>query len=265
MPETSWGFEIEAEEFESWVRQETVDWVCLDKPPMVVCHPSKRGPRSSLVGAFRLFRQLDSGHLIFRIDRETSGVVLIAKNRETASLLQRAVERRNVHKEYIAILCGELREKVVVDVPLGRDMESPIVAKQAVRPDGKEARTLFEPLATAGGYSLVRVGMTTGRQHQIRAHAEWMKHPVVGDKMYGVPPEIFLTFIEEGWTDLHTGALAHRRQALHALRVVFELPGGDLELEAPLESDLVSFTREHMGPVDAVRLISQLDSGPDRR
>lgn len=250
MPETNWGFEITSAEFESWIQEESADWISLDKPPMVVCHPSKHGPQSALVGACRLFRELDACHLVFRIDRETSGVVLIAKNREAASRLQRTVERRGVHKEYIAILTGELREKVTVDVPLGRDLNSPIVAKQAGQADGKTASTLFEPVATGGGFTLTRVRMTTGRQHQIRAHAEWMDHPVVGDKMYGVPPDLFLTFIEDGWTDRHDAVLAHRRQALHARRVVFDLPDGPLRLEAPMEADLVAFARDRMGLED---------------
>jgi 23S rRNA pseudouridine1911/1915/1917 synthase len=92
--------------------------------------------------------------------------------------------------------------------------------------------------------------MTTGRQHQIRAHAEWMKHPVIGDKIYGVPPDVFLTFIEVGWTERHDALLAHRRQALHARRVTFDLPGGPLCLEAPLEADLVAFAQEKMGLED---------------
>ena len=161
-----------------------------------------------------------------------------------------------VHKEYIAILTGELSEKVVVDVPLGRDLESPIVAKQGWRPeDGREARTEFVPLATDGGWSLVRVSMATGRQHQIRAHAEHVGFPVVGDKIYGVPPDLFLTFIDEGWTTLHEEKLGHRRQALHARRVVFDLADERLAFEAPLADDLIDFCRMRMGITDPVDLV----------
>ena len=256
MPETSWGYDIVRDEFESWVSLETDDWISINKPPMVVCHPSKHGPTSSLVGAIRYYRGLEAAHLIFRIDRETSGVVLAAKNRATASRLQRAVEGRMVHKEYIAILTGELSEKVVVDVPLGRDLESPIVATQGGRPeDGREARTEFVPLATDGGWSLVRVSMATGRQHQIRAHAEHVGFPVVGDKIYGVPPDLFLTFIDEGWTTGHEEKLGHRRQALHARRVIFDLADERLEFEAPLADDLIDFCRMRMGIADPVGLV----------
>jgi 23S rRNA pseudouridine1911/1915/1917 synthase len=256
VPETSWGYEIVRDEFESWVSLETDDWISINKPPMVVCHPSKHGPTSSLVGAIRYYRGLEAAHLIFRIDRETSGVVLAAKNRATASRLQRAVEGRMVHKEYIAILTGELSEKVVVDVPLGRDLESPIVAKQGARPDdGREASTEFVPLATDGGWSLVRVSMATGRQHQIRAHAEHVGFPVVGDKIYGVSPELFLTFIDEGWTTRHEEKLGHRRQALHARRVVFDLADERLEIEAPLADDLIDFCRMRLGIADPVDLV----------
>jgi 23S rRNA pseudouridine1911/1915/1917 synthase len=256
MPETDWGYDISRGEFDSWVRAETEDWICIDKPAMVVCHPSKHGPTSSLVGAIRHYRGLEAAHLVFRIDRETSGVVLAAKNRANASQLQRAVGGRMVHKEYIAILTGELRKKVVVDAPLGRDLESPIVAKQGVRPDdGREAKTEFVPLATGGGWSLVRVGMATGRQHQIRAHADHAGFPIVGDKIYGVPPDLFLTFIDKGWTSRHEEKLAHRRQALHARRVVFDLTDERLEFEAPLAGDLVEFCRERIGISDPIGLV----------
>ena len=257
MPETKWGYEIAGDEFESWVRAETDDWICIDKPPLVVCHPSKHGPTSSLAGAVRHYRGLESSHLIFRIDRETSGVVLVAKNRPTASRLQRAVGGRIVQKEYIAVLTGELSKIVTVDMPLGRDLDSPIVAKQGYRPKGgREAKTVFEPLATNRGFSLVRVEMWTGRQHQIRAHAAHSGFPLVGDKIYGVPADIFLSFIADGWTDRHEEILEHRRQALHAHRVVFNFPGERMSFEAPLAPDLVTFCLQRMGVDDPVRFAS---------
>ena len=248
MPETDWGFEILPSEFESWIQAENADWICVDKPALVVCHPSKHGPASSLVGACRLYRNLEACHLVFRIDRETSGVVLIARNREAASRLQKAVENRKVHKEYIAILKGELRGKVLEDRPLGRHRESVIVARQGWRPDiGRPCATFFEPIAVSAGFSFVRVTMSSGRQHQIRAHAELLGHPVVGDKIYGMPDEVFLSFIGPGLDVEQQDRVGHRRHALHAWRVVFDLPEGPLALEAPLAPDLVSFCRERMG------------------
>ena len=143
-----------------------------------------------------------------------------------------------------------------MDAPLGRDLDSPIVAKQGWRPqDGREAKTVFEPLAAGRGFSLVRVGIWTGRQHQIRAHASHIGFSLVGDKIYGVPADIFLSFIEDGWTDRHEKILEHRRQALHARRVVFNFPDERLAFEAPLAADLVKFCRQRIGIDDPEKLV----------
>src|SRR5271170_4221652 len=124
MPATEWGWQITPAELKKWIFFESRDIFAVNKPPFVVCHPSKKGPWSSLIGACREYFGVSRLHMPSRLDRETSGVVLFAKNPPTASRLQRAIADRRVEKVYMAILQGELTAPVVVDQPLGPDPDS---------------------------------------------------------------------------------------------------------------------------------------------
>ncbi len=233
------------EEVRTWILYEDERLLVINKPGDVVCHPSKSGPWSSLVGAAREVTGLPTVHLVFRLDRETSGIVLMAKDPRMASRLQRAAERHAVSKSYLAVLSGELEGPISVDQPLGDDTASPVFVKSAVRPDGKRSLTHFMPLATAGGFTLARVKTETGRKHQIRAHAQWMGKSIVGDKIYGPYPMAYLEFIDGGWTESLASRLLMRRQALHCAELdlrVAELP---LFLKAPLPEDMRQFCEAH--------------------
>lgn len=246
---------IDPNEFSRWIVEQDDDVIVLNKPGDVVCHPSKNGPWSSLVGACREFLGLPRVHLIYRLDRETSGVMVFAKHSRAAGRLQTAVEGRRVRKLYLAILAGELRGPVVVDEPLGRDFASPIAARQAVvrGPEGRPAVTEFLPLAVGGGFTLARVRPRTGRQHQIRVHAAWLGCPLVGDKLYGPDPLLFLEFIRDGFTPRLAEQLVLPRHALHARAMQFDPGEGGRTFAAPLTEDLRSFARERLG-LDAATL-----------
>ena len=221
----------------------------LNKPPLVVCHPSKQGPWSSLIGAAREFYGLSTVHMPFRLDRETSGVWLAAKTREAGQRLQRAVQARQVEKSDLAVVEGELTSPVTVDQPIGRTETSVVRIKQEVREDGQSAVTHFTPLSSARlsregrGYSLVRVVTETGRLHQIRVHAAFLGHALVGDKMYGPDETLFIDFLEQGWAGRLPEMLALRRQALHCEAV--EFPQLGLRYSAPLTRDLAEFCRQN--------------------
>lgn len=232
---------ITREELVGWILYEDDNLLVLNKPGDVVCHPSKAGPWSSLVGAAREYTGLPTMHLVFRLDRETSGVVVLTKHAAAARRLQMAMQQRRVAKAYIAILSGEMHEPVTVDQPLGDDTSSPVYVKTTVRPDGAKAVTHFTPLHHSNGFSLVQVVTETGRKHQIRAHALWLAHPLVGDKIYGPDDRLYLDFIDHGWNEALAKVLLLPRQALHCSRIDLTEAGAPAVFEAPLAEDLRRF------------------------
>lgn len=243
MPQTAWGWQISPPEFESWILLLSPDLLAVNKPGSVVCHPSKHGPWSSLIGAAREYLHEDVLHMPSRLDRETSGVVVFARNRIRGSELQRAIQHGRVRKTYTAILEGVLPAPVTVDRPIGRALGSAVFLKQSVRDDGQPAHTDFIPLAHASGRTLARIHPRSGRLHQIRVHASSIGHPVAADKLYGPDETHFLRFIEHGFDETLQRALPLPRQALHASSLEFDLPSGSLSFEAPLAADMDAFWR----------------------
>ncbi len=244
---------IDGADFEKWILREDDDLLVMDKPGWVVCHPSKNGPRSSLVGAARLHTGLETLHLISRLDRETSGLVLLAKHKAAARTYQMALQERKVEKSYLALLEGELAEPVTVNRRIARDGASPVYVKQAIRKSrtSQRAVTHFEPLAASNGFTLARVKPETGRKHQIRVHAQWLGHSIVGDKIYGPDENYYLQFIENGWTPDMKESLRLPRQALHASQIIFQLPEpnghNEQKFSAPFPQDWINFCHERMG------------------
>jgi 23S rRNA pseudouridine1911/1915/1917 synthase len=160
---------IAPEELRSWIIYEDESLFVVSKPGDVVCHPSKAGPWSSLVGAVREVTQLETVHLIFRLDRETSGVVVFAKNPKMARRLQMAMQERKVGKRYQAILTGALREVMTVDQPLGDDVASPVFVKSAVCEGGQRSVTHFMPEAVSRDAAFTLVNVVTGGMNKVSA------------------------------------------------------------------------------------------------
>jgi 23S rRNA pseudouridine1911/1915/1917 synthase len=240
---------IVAADLARWILHQDDDIVVVDKPGWVVCHPSKDGPWSSLVGALREYLGAPVLHLVSRLDRETSGVVVVAKHVTAAQRYQMAMQWRRSDKIYLAILTGELRQAQDVDASIARDTVGPVAVKRRIavagEPGSEKATTRFEPLAVANGLTLARVAPLTGRTHQIRLHAAHLGHALAGDKLYGADPSLYLDFVTHGWTEKLAAMLPLPRQALHAARLRFHEPGlGDFR--APPPPDLIEFARARM-------------------
>ncbi len=239
MPRVDWGWLIHPDELRSWILFQDDDLIALNKPAHVLCHPSKHGPWSSLAGAAREFFDLDKVHLPSRLDRETSGIVVIARHEKAASWVQQAMARREVHKIYHAILFGQLTQPVTADQPIGSDPGAEVVTRRVTVPQGGQpAVTRFEPVAVGERLTLVRVYPETGRRHQIRVHARAIGHPVVGDKVYALDERLFLDFLANGWTEEMQQRLWLSRHALHCSQwSVWKDPRTEYAFSCPLPAD----------------------------
>ena len=248
MPATDWGWLITPDELRGWILQETADLLIVNKPPHVVCHRSRFGPWSSLIGACREYLGEEVLRMPFRLDRETSGVLVFARNRETGSRLQRAVQFRCYRKTYHAVLTGHLENPVTVTACIGPDVGAEFYSRRAVVEDGGEnAETEFIPITCGGGYTLARVHPRSGKRHQIRVHAASLGFPLVGDKLYGPDPTLMLRFMRERMSPELLEQLILERQALHCTQVEFETEKGLELFSAPAPEDLAGFVLTQTG------------------
>jgi 23S rRNA pseudouridine1911/1915/1917 synthase len=240
------------------VVRESAGWIVVDKPPFLQIHPKKPdGPRTLWHGLRELLAyELANGgqvSIINRLDRETSGLVLVAKTHEAARRFHEAMKRRAARKEYLALVWGwPEKDEFTVEAPIlrqGERLPTAIYLKRCIHPDGAEAAThfrvekRFEKPTTAGEhFALVRAYPQTGRTHQIRLHLAHAGHPIVGDKIYGPDERCYLEFIETGWTGCLETRLLLPRHALHSTRLSIETPeDGGLEWTAPLAPDMAAW------------------------
>jgi 23S rRNA pseudouridine1911/1915/1917 synthase len=245
---------------------ETADLLAVDKPAGLLVHPSKPGGPKTLWDGLRellSYEIANSGQvsLINRLDRETSGVVLVAKTSTAARQAAIAMQEGKIRKTYLAILAGHPgSENFTIDAPIirrGEVLETKIHLQRMVHPSGAVAVTEFRVLQKLenhlGAFSLVEAKPLTGRTHQIRVHAAHAGYPVVGDKIYGPSEECYLEFIRTGWTPALAERLHLPRHALHSTGLALDWNGSMIEWHSELPADLALFLNSPPGTLTSPR------------
>jgi 23S rRNA pseudouridine1911/1915/1917 synthase len=210
----------------------------INKPAGLVVHPGAGNADGTLQNALLHFdaklAQLPRGGIVHRIDKDTTGLLVVARTLEAHTALVRALETHDVEREYEAVCVGVMTGGGTVDAPMDRHPVDRI--KQAIRADGREAITHYRVVQRYRGHTHVRLQLETGRTHQIRVHMAHIRYPLVGDRVYGGR-----MLLPKGATPTLIGAIqGFKRQALHAARLKFEHPvsGKPVECVAPLPEDM---------------------------
>jgi 23S rRNA pseudouridine1911/1915/1917 synthase len=253
---------VEAEAIPLEVLYEDDDVIAINKPAGMMVHAGAGNSHGTLVNALlgRGQSLSETGHpmrpgIVHRLDKGTSGIVLVAKNDLAHAKLSEGFRQRTIQKTYIALIEGVLKEgRGRIELPISRDphRRTRMTAKQAsLLPNARAARTDWRALARIDSTMLVEVQLHTGRTHQIRVHFSELRHPVVGDTLYGAHGQLHV-----GRTTLP----ALGRNFLHAARIAFAQPktGRVIELNAPLPATLQGYLHrlvvaagEDLGRIDA--------------
>jgi 23S rRNA pseudouridine1911/1915/1917 synthase len=217
-------------------------FLIVDKPAGWLVHPTRPDGTFTLIDWLRDQYPDEFLSLVSRLDRETSGLLLVARGKENASLFGKMQQRREIHKSYLALVHGQPPSSGLIDQPLdrlGKHQPSRIYMRQAVVPGTYPAQTEYKTLETHthpkfGEISLVEASPKTGRLHQIRAHFEFIGFPVLNDKIYGQKDEVFIDYIDKD--TINEPKMA--RHSLHSSKLSFVFGTEAFSQEIGLPEDL---------------------------
>ncbi|TAL71847.1 MAG: 23S rRNA pseudouridine(1911/1915/1917) synthase RluD [Rhodanobacter sp.] len=214
----------------------------IDKPAGLVVHPGAGNPSGTVLNALLAhdggLGELPRAGIVHRLDKDTSGLMVVARTLPAQTALVDMLTRHDVHRQYAAVVLGVLVAGGTVDAPIGRSMGDRL--RQAVRDDetGKHAVTHYRVRERFRGHSLIQCNLETGRTHQIRVHLTHIGHPLVGDSLYGGG----LKLPRRAGPELASALRGFRRQALHAEELAFTHPitGEAMRFNAPFPADFVA-------------------------
>ena len=239
--------EIEPEAIPLNIVHEDQDLIVINKPAGLVVHPGAGNPNQTLQNALLHFDEklglIPRAGIIHRLDKDTTGLMLIARTLEAHTFLVEQLQQRNIKREYLALVCGKLTSGGTLETNFGRHPTKR--TRMAVTRNGKQATTHYRIHTRYKHYTLLNVILDTGRTHQIRVHMAHIKHPIVGDSEYGKYQSLEKGIDQE----LKKCISTFNRQALHAHQLTLPHPGNGAPLQ--LQANL---------PEDMQTLITQLDN-----
>jgi 23S rRNA pseudouridine1911/1915/1917 synthase len=231
--------EVQPQDIPLQVVFEDEDIIVLNKPAGLVVHPAAGHADGTLVNALLHFdaglARVPRAGIVHRLDKDTTGLMVVARNLRAHKHLVEELQQRTVSREYQAVVHGVITAGGTVDAPIGRHMRDRV--RMCVRDDGKPATTHYRVIKRYREHTHVQLKLESGRTHQIRVHMQYIRHPIVGDPVYGgrqrIPPQAEKELVAQ--------LRGFKRQALHACRLSLVHPqtGKQLTWRAPLPADMV--------------------------
>ena len=219
---------------------EDEDIIVINKQFGLVTHPGAGNWTGTLANALLYYdpalSKLDRAGIVHRLDKNTSGLMVIARNEKSQKYLVEQLQNHSVDREYSAIVYGHMIAGGTVDEPIGRDPKDRV--KQAVSTSGKDATTHYRAIDRFKSHTHVKAILETGRTHQIRVHLSYVGHPLIGDPMYGGR----VRFPKKASEELKEALLNFKRQALHSKKLTLTHPisGESMSWKAPLPDDMTA-------------------------